>query len=67
MSPSDTAQGYTQAKRVSRRLVVYRSGCSTLLKTIAGETHGLEVEEGSYINYQGESRSFQSSPSTQDV
>lgn len=31
-----------------------RSGCSTLLKTIAGETHGLEVEEGSYINYQGE-------------
>jgi ATP-binding cassette subfamily G (WHITE) protein 2 (PDR) len=32
-----------------------RSGCSTLLKTIAGETHGLEVEEGSYINYQGES------------
>jgi hypothetical protein len=25
-----------------------------LLKTIAGETHGLEVEEGSYINYQGE-------------
>jgi ABC-type multidrug transport system ATPase subunit len=29
------------------------SGCSTLLKTIAGETHGLEVEEGSYINYQG--------------
>jgi uncharacterized protein YceK len=34
---------------------VLRSGCSTLLKTIAGETHGLEVEEGSYINYQGES------------
>jgi ATP-binding cassette subfamily G (WHITE) protein 2 (PDR) len=34
-----------------------RSGCSTLLKTIAGETHGLEIEEGSYINYQGESSS----------
>lgn len=29
------------------------SGCSTLLKTISGETHGFNVEEGSYINYQG--------------
>jgi len=30
------------------------SGCSTFLKTIAGETHGLYVDEGSLINYQGE-------------
>jgi ATP-binding cassette subfamily G (WHITE) protein 2 (PDR) len=30
------------------------SGCSTFLKTIAGETSGLVVEEGSDLNYQGE-------------
>ncbi|KIW10651.1 hypothetical protein PV08_11615 [Exophiala spinifera] len=29
------------------------SGCSTFLKTIAGETHGFNVDEGSYVNYQG--------------
>ncbi|MCJ1478445.1 hypothetical protein MMC13_007125 [Lambiella insularis] len=29
------------------------SGCSTLLKTIAGETHGLFVDDKSYLNYQG--------------
>ncbi|WPH01081.1 Hypothetical protein R9X50_00391600 [Acrodontium crateriforme] len=29
------------------------SGCSTLLKTITGETHGFVVDDGSYINYQG--------------
>lgn len=29
------------------------SGCSTLLKTIAGETHGFVVDENSYLNYQG--------------
>lgn len=29
------------------------SGCSTLLKTIAGETHGLNISENSHINYQG--------------
>ena len=29
------------------------SGCSTLLKTIAGETHGLYVDDGSHLNYQG--------------
>ena len=36
------------------RVLAFRSGCSTLLKTIAGETHGLFVDEDSYINYQGE-------------
>lgn len=29
------------------------SGCSTLLKTISGETHGFYIGEGSNINYQG--------------
>ncbi|KAL2867828.1 putative ABC multidrug transporter [Aspergillus lucknowensis] len=29
------------------------SGCSTLLKTIAQETYGFEVDPASYINYQG--------------
>jgi ATP-binding cassette subfamily G (WHITE) protein 2 (PDR) len=30
------------------------SGCSTLLKTISGETHGLNIDPNSYMNYQGE-------------
>ncbi|CZT45851.1 probable ABC1 transport protein [Rhynchosporium secalis] len=29
------------------------SGCSTLLKTISGETDGYYIDEKSYINYQG--------------
>lgn len=29
------------------------SGCSTFLKTIAGETHGFYIDEKSQINYQG--------------
>jgi ATP-binding cassette subfamily G (WHITE) protein 2 (PDR) len=29
------------------------SGCSTLLKTIAGETHGFQVDPESYLNYRG--------------
>ena len=29
------------------------SGCTTLLKTLAGETNGIHVNEGSYFNYQG--------------
>jgi hypothetical protein len=29
------------------------SGCSTLLKTISGETHGFFVDDSSEINYQG--------------
>lgn len=33
------------------------SGCSTMLKTIAGETNGLYVDDGSYFNYQGKSNS----------
>jgi ATP-binding cassette subfamily G (WHITE) protein 2 (PDR) len=34
-------------------LTSIRSGCSTLLKTIAGETHGFQVSPESYLNYQG--------------
>lgn len=30
------------------------SGCSTFLKTVAGETHGLVVDVDSELNYQGE-------------
>jgi ATP-binding cassette subfamily G (WHITE) protein 2 (PDR) len=29
------------------------SGCSTFLKTVAGETHGFIVDEASKVNYQG--------------
>ncbi|KAK3312070.1 putative ABC transporter [Apodospora peruviana] len=29
------------------------SGCSTLLKTVAGETHGLFIDDDSHLNYQG--------------
>lgn len=29
------------------------SGCSTFLKTITGETHGFQVGQDSYLNYQG--------------
>lgn len=31
------------------------SGCSTFLKTIAGEMNGIYVDEGAYFNYQGKS------------
>jgi ATP-binding cassette subfamily G (WHITE) protein 2 (PDR) len=34
------------------------SGCSTLLKTIAGETAGLEVSPDSYMNFRGPSFSY---------
>jgi ATP-binding cassette, subfamily G (WHITE), member 2, PDR len=30
------------------------SGCTTLLKTISGETHGFNVDKQAYLNYQGE-------------
>lgn len=40
-----------------RRLIIPSSGCSTLLKTIAGETYGFQVSPKSYLNYQGISAS----------
>jgi ABC-type multidrug transport system ATPase subunit len=42
--------------RESEMLVVLGrpgSGCTTLLKTIAGETHGLNTTGDAHINYQG--------------
>lgn len=33
------------------------SGCSTFLKTVAGEMNGIFVEDASYFNYQGECES----------
>jgi ATP-binding cassette, subfamily G (WHITE), member 2, PDR len=32
------------------------SGCSTFLKTIAGETHGLYIDDKAYLNYRGITR-----------
>lgn len=32
------------------------SGCSTLLKTLAGQTHGLRVADEAEINYQGDGK-----------
>jgi ATP-binding cassette, subfamily G (WHITE), member 2, PDR len=29
------------------------AGCSTLLKTISGETHGFHIQDETCINYQG--------------
>lgn len=29
------------------------SGCSTFLRTISGETNGIHINDGSYLNYQG--------------
>ena len=40
------------------------SGCSTLLKTITGETHGINVDPNSHINYQGEPKMPKSMNST---
>ncbi|TDL14894.1 P-loop containing nucleoside triphosphate hydrolase protein [Rickenella mellea] len=52
----DILQNFEGVVRESEMLVVLGrpgSGCSTLLKTIAGETHGLNITEHSHINYQG--------------
>jgi ATP-binding cassette subfamily G (WHITE) protein 2 (PDR) len=46
--------GYQFHVLLSFQLLTYASsGCSTLLKTIAGETHGFQVSPESYLNYQG--------------
>ncbi|KAL2431395.1 ABC multidrug transporter C [Exophiala dermatitidis] len=52
----DILQNFDGLVKAGEMLVVLGppgSGCSTFLKTIAGETHGFVVDEGSYINYQG--------------
>lgn len=35
------------------RLLLFFSGCSTFLKSVAGETHGLWLDDGTDIQYQG--------------
>lgn len=37
------------------------SGCSTFLKTIAGEMNGIYAGDGSYFNYQGKPKTYQPS------
>ncbi|KAI1764501.1 ABC-2 type transporter-domain-containing protein [Hypoxylon sp. FL1150] len=52
----DILQGYDGVVHKGEMLVVLGppgSGCSTFLKTIAGETSGIYVDDKSYFNYQG--------------
>ncbi|KAL8375071.1 hypothetical protein RB599_001686 [Gaeumannomyces hyphopodioides] len=52
----DILRGFDGVVRKGEMLVVLGppgSGCSTLLKTIAGETDGIFIEDNSYFNYQG--------------
>lgn len=52
----DILRGFNGVVRKGEMLVVLGppgSGCSTFLKTIAGETGGLNVDQNSYFNYQG--------------
>ena len=52
----DILRNFEGLVRAGEMLVVLGppgSGCSTFLKTIAGETHGFELEKDSYVNYQG--------------
>lgn len=53
----DILRGFEGLVHAGEMLVVLGppgSGCSTLLKTISGETDGLNIDPDSYINYQGE-------------
>lgn len=52
----DILQNFEGLVKAGEMLVVLGppgSGCSTFLKTLSGETHGFELEKGSYLNYQG--------------
>lgn len=52
----DILRGFNGVVRNGEMLVVLGppgSGCSTFLKTIAGETNGLNVDQSAYFNYQG--------------
>lgn len=52
----DILRNFDGLVRAGEMLVVLGppgSGCSTLLKTIAGETHGYLVDQGSRVSYQG--------------
>lgn len=46
-------EGFVEAGEMLVVLGPPGSGCSTLLKTIAGETHGIHIDDESYLNYQG--------------
>lgn len=62
----DILQNFDGLVRNGEMLVVLGppgSGCSTFLKTIAGEMNGIYVDDKSYFNYQGKSSiRFNSSP-----
>ncbi|PHH86006.1 hypothetical protein CDD83_10881 [Cordyceps sp. RAO-2017] len=52
----DILRNFDGLVRTGEMLVVLGppgSGCSTFLKTIAGEMNGIYVDDGSYFNYQG--------------
>ncbi|KAF5014922.1 hypothetical protein F66182_13926, partial [Fusarium sp. NRRL 66182] len=52
----DILQNFDGLVRAGEMLVVLGppgSGCSTLLKTIAGETHCYQLDQGSRVSYQG--------------
>ncbi|KAI6361803.1 ZEB2-regulated ABC transporter 1 [Pyricularia grisea] len=52
----DILRGFNGVVRKGEMLVVLGppgSGCSTFLKTIAGETNGLNIDQNAYFNYQG--------------
>jgi ATP-binding cassette, subfamily G (WHITE), member 2, PDR len=52
----DILRGFEGIVRPGEILVVLGppgSGCTTFLKTIAGEWHGFNVDKDSYLNYQG--------------
>ena len=54
----DILRNFDGIVRTGEMLVVLGppgSGCSTFLKTIAGEMNGIYVDDGSYFNYQGKS------------
>lgn len=36
----------------------FDSGCSTLLKTLAGEMNGIYLDDASHLNYQGTELAF---------
>lgn len=57
----DILQDFDGVVRNGEMLVVLGppgSGCSTFLKTVAGETSGLYLNDDSYFNYQGRLHSF---------
>lgn len=37
---------------------LFYSGCSTLLKTLAGEMNGIYLDDASHLNYQGTELAF---------